>query len=475
MKPERLVGVQKRPDKTTEDSQAPPAVEDPLQDPLNVQQLADPLTVAGGAPDPAMPGGTPGAPSEGGSGGSSGSSGSPGSDVPYRAEMERTFGQDLGHVQAHAGPSVTPTAERLGARAFTTGPNIFFKKLNPDRGAVAHELTHVLQHSGSGAPLAMLSESDVTRPDDPAEREASAVQAAVDSGRPVPTIQQRLSSSSIARDVDPDLDYNEELHEEEQETGELPFARQDGDEGGWDADEILSRMVQVDNQTPTPGNDVNACTSMAIFATNVQEGPESVSSVVEDLIARNDGPRVVIQEVSPEHETNDVAGETDLEAILQRIQERTATYEDLRDVARCSQILTQRDDNPVTTPPEANTAGDLGDNDIVETGGASSREEHSGVGDMESLVSDMESSSDTQAYILSVRTTHEETTDENSVRHSVTLGRTPDGRVYLYDSWPRSGSQMLFFDDPSDRTEIDDYFQDNREFYVRGRMRPDAN
>lgn len=78
-----------------------------------------------------------------------------------RAQMESAFGADLSGVRIHTGADADALNTTLNARAFTTGQDIFFRHGAYDPGGttgrrlLAHELTHVVQRSGStrGGPL----------------------------------------------------------------------------------------------------------------------------------------------------------------------------------------------------------------------------------------------------------------------------------------------------------------------------------
>ncbi len=67
-----------------------------------------------------------------------------GSEVPFRGEMERAFGQDFSGVRSHTGQRAE--MDSLGAHAATNGEKIAFGSSAPDKQTVAHELTHVVQH-----------------------------------------------------------------------------------------------------------------------------------------------------------------------------------------------------------------------------------------------------------------------------------------------------------------------------------------
>ena len=74
-----------------------------------------------------------------------------------RAPVERALGADLGDVRVHTDRSADRLSRGLGALAFTTGRDVFFRSglYRPEtadgRRVLAHELTHVVQQA-EGAP-----------------------------------------------------------------------------------------------------------------------------------------------------------------------------------------------------------------------------------------------------------------------------------------------------------------------------------
>jgi len=72
-----------------------------------------------------------------------------------REPMEQAFGADFSGVRVHNNSNADQLNRSLNARAFTTGPDIFFKQGEYNPGSrdgqelLAHELTHVVQQSGS--------------------------------------------------------------------------------------------------------------------------------------------------------------------------------------------------------------------------------------------------------------------------------------------------------------------------------------
>jgi hypothetical protein len=102
-------------------------------------------------------------------------------DAGARHQMESAFGTDFGGVRIHTDAEANQLNRELGALAFTTGSDIFFRhsEYNPDSSAgkklLAHELTHVVQQSGARVQTKL----SVSEPDDESEQEAERVAGVV--------------------------------------------------------------------------------------------------------------------------------------------------------------------------------------------------------------------------------------------------------------------------------------------------------
>jgi hypothetical protein len=76
-------------------------------------------------------------------------------DAGIQTKMESGTGQDFSNVRVHTDSNADALSNSLGARAFTTGTDIFFKQgeYNPGSDAgqklIAHEGTHVIQQGGT--------------------------------------------------------------------------------------------------------------------------------------------------------------------------------------------------------------------------------------------------------------------------------------------------------------------------------------
>jgi hypothetical protein len=112
-----------------------------------------------------------------------------GLDADARAAMESSLGESFTDVRVHTGAESHQLNRSLGARAFTTGSDIFFgEDAGPsDQGLLAHELTHVVQQRGmaGGGPMTVGPAGDAY------EAEAEARAAAVSSGAAPPAQRAR--------------------------------------------------------------------------------------------------------------------------------------------------------------------------------------------------------------------------------------------------------------------------------------------
>ena len=105
-----------------------------------------------------------------------------GSPLPdtTRTQMEGSFGTSFEHVRLHTGSESASLNRQVGAKAFTTGSDIFFgKDASPgDKGLLGHELTHVVQQSSMRASGPMT----VSKDGDAHEVEANRMSSSVTSG-----------------------------------------------------------------------------------------------------------------------------------------------------------------------------------------------------------------------------------------------------------------------------------------------------
>lgn len=122
-------------------------------------------------------------------------------DIRTRAFMESRFGYDFSQVRIHADAKAVESAQAVNALAYTIGHDIFFGsgQYAPNtaggRRLIAHELTHVVQQGTINRQ--MLDKTEITNPEENAEKEAQAATNAVMRGQSfAPT---RLGTLQIAR------------------------------------------------------------------------------------------------------------------------------------------------------------------------------------------------------------------------------------------------------------------------------------
>ena len=84
-------------------------------------------------------------------------------DAPLRHDMEQRFGHDFSRVRIHADSAAEQSAREIKANAYTVGRDIAFgagqfaPETQEGRRLIAHELTHVVQQSGSNGCSAAVS------------------------------------------------------------------------------------------------------------------------------------------------------------------------------------------------------------------------------------------------------------------------------------------------------------------------------
>ena len=135
-------------------------------------------------------------------------------DSETRALMEPRFGHDFSNVRVHADSKAAESARAVNAHAFTVGNAMVFADghfspaTTKGRKLLAHELTHVVQQSGSQSQTMDRSSVFGIVDDAVAEREANASAAAVTDGRCyTPQTSTSNKTKALAREKDPDREW----------------------------------------------------------------------------------------------------------------------------------------------------------------------------------------------------------------------------------------------------------------------------
>jgi len=127
-------------------------------------------------------------------------------DGAVQMQMGQAMGHDFSGVRVHTSPEANSLNHELGAKAFTTGQDIFFKQgeYNPGSSSgkelLAHELTHVVQQSTGQVPGGN-SGMRVTAANDAYEQEADAMARQTISGG---TEMQMKRAEAVQRQAMPE-------------------------------------------------------------------------------------------------------------------------------------------------------------------------------------------------------------------------------------------------------------------------------
>jgi hypothetical protein len=139
------------------------------------------------------------------------SSGQP-MDTTVRREVEGTLGQDLSAVRVHSGASAAELSSQMGAKAFTTGRDIFLGEgaSASDTSLMTHEATHTIQQGmGEDAPSSIGAANT--------EHEHAAEHNAAHGGEGALGVQREAEEDELQMMRDPDVQREMEGGEEEEE------------------------------------------------------------------------------------------------------------------------------------------------------------------------------------------------------------------------------------------------------------------
>ncbi len=120
------------------------------------------------------------------------------SPLPFRAELERSFGRSFAQVEILSGPGAERAAASIDATAFAAGNTVVLPS-SASRSLVAHELSHVVQQGGDKGNRVDDSALAMSSPGDAVEVEAHRTANAVSLGRPLPSFHTATGAARLAR------------------------------------------------------------------------------------------------------------------------------------------------------------------------------------------------------------------------------------------------------------------------------------
>ena len=237
----------------------------------------------------------------------------------------------------------------------------------------------------------------------------------------------------LLRETDPRLTYTKEA--EAEGTGldatPLPFTTAGNPDAGWDGNEILGKLTQVDESNDTFTDPVR-CGANSVLAVAINRG-------ARDTIA---WARAIMRTGYASPATHGL-GDKVWESIA-RLEKTTATYGDLSNIAHHAKVLLSKDPRGKTTGYEvAAMIGLLGG---MQSSSTPMQDE-----DMfRSYFRDLKAR---EAFVMLVDTSvlapTTRTRNLDQTNHYVVVGKDAAGKAFLYDPYPRVGTQLIRSGDQS--------------------------
>jgi hypothetical protein len=248
----------------------------------------------------------------------------------------------------------------------------------------------------------------------------------------------------LLRETDPRLTYTPEAIAEGKglDAQTLPWMSAGKSEAGWNAEEILSKLTQIDESNTTFTDKVR-CGANSVLAVAITKGP-----LVTEGFARG----VMLKAL---HQSEDKSLPADrrqtgkdvyqlIWPAIRAVGNGTATYGDLSLIAHYAKLVMSDKADDATTGHEVVAMAGL-------VGGM--RESAEPIQDKKHLAMFAHELKRGDSYILLVGTDvlapGVMTRNLKQVNHYVVLGKDANGRVFLYDPYPRVGTQLLRSGDPN--------------------------
>lgn len=230
----------------------------------------------------------------------------------------------------------------------------------------------------------------------------------------------------------------------------LPYkgAIYSGSEGGWKGVQIVSQWSQLD-ENPTTNTDQSRCAANATIVPRILAGPIAFADYADALFAAS---KQVLAKTKTDNDyrAEMVAKSFALGLVSAQVRMRIATWGTLDLVADCAKLFMTNDPGGATSGHESGKMQQLAADKLT------TRNKTPGsLAEVDELCDELTPG---ESWLVQVDTNvlkHGEAKDVGQVDHFVTIGKRGD-EVYLYDPWPRAGSQMIWRKDkPGDFT---DYF-----------------
>ncbi len=248
----------------------------------------------------------------------------------------------------------------------------------------------------------------------------------------------------VLRETDPRLTYNQAAIDEGKglDAQKLPWSSPGKQDGGWNSEEILSRLTQVDESGVT-FTDAVRCGANSVLAVAITRGPLDTEAWARGIMLKALAQSGDTSLTAEKRQTGKSVYDLIWPAI-RAVGNGTATYGDLSLIAHYAKVvMSEKADSSTTGHEVAAMAAMLG----------GMRESGEPIQDKEQLAMFARGLKRGDSFILLVGTNvlapGVMTRNLSQVNHYVVLGKDAGGKIFLYDPYPRVGAQLLRSGDPN--------------------------
>jgi hypothetical protein len=247
----------------------------------------------------------------------------------------------------------------------------------------------------------------------------------------------------LLRETDPRLTYTKAAVAEGKglDAQTLPWTSPGKPEAGWNSLEILSKLTQVDESATTFTDEVR-CGANSVLAVAITKGPLTTEGfargVMLNALHQSEDKKLTAERRQTTREVYDK-----IWPAIRGVGNGTATYGDLSLIAHYAKVAMSDKADSSTTGHEVVAMA-------AQVGGMRSSGEP--IQDKEHFAMFARGLKNGQSYIILAGTNvlpeGVKTRNLSQVNHYVVLGRDGNGKMFLYDPYPRVGTQLLRSGDP---------------------------
>ncbi len=293
-----------------------------------------------------------------------------------------------------------------------------------------------MEHTREGAPV---------KEDTKAEPESAPALAG--GAGAVLALQRSIGNRGVVallRETDPRLTYTPAAKAEAKglDAQGLPWTSAGKPEAGWNSEEILSKLTQVDESGTTFTDEVR-CGANSVLAVAITKGPLTTESFARGVML-NALHQSEDTKLTAERRKTTLEVYEKIWPAIRGVGNGTATYGDLSLIAHYAKVAMSEKADSSTTGHEVAAMAAL-------VGGMRSSGEP--IQDKEHFAMFARSLKKGESYIVlagtNVLAEGVKTRSLSQVNHYVVVGRDAGGKIFLYDPYPRVGTQLLRSGDPN--------------------------